>query len=426
MEIAHSADELDRIVRQGKLAVVLGVELDDLGNMNSDDDPRPDQIATEIDRLYCKGVRYIFPIHLVDSAIGGSAAYFDIFNLANLFESHGFYALGCSPDPSTPMDTIQYRYKLGNPYLSCKKVCATDLFIHRKLPTPLVLAAWNCAHKASACALAGIAIAKLHMADILEHYQSDIPSCPYGKGMVNMRGLMPLGAFAIEYMMRRGMLIDIDHMSEATRRQVIEIASRVPNVAMQSRHGYPLNTGHNGLRGYAPSGFAAGPTSEFSLTAAEYAAVGQLHGMAGVGTGGLSTPQWSEMYERVLALMGPDAGAGFGTDTNGLVVGMPPPGKTRTQTCPAIVQYSDTFPRSSLGTKTWDYNCDGFAHYGMLADVIRALPPDTTAKLKTGAEYFYETWKICEAFGSSRAHVDGFTPSFPAAPGPIACYSAGP
>jgi hypothetical protein len=66
------------------------------------------------------------------------------------------------------------------------------------------------------------------------------------------------------------------------------------------------------------------------------------------------------------------------------------------------VHYDDSFPRSSLGTRRWDYNTDGVAHYGMLPDFLkdaRTAPGGVDVvdnSLMYGADYFLQTWKKCE------------------------------
>ena len=164
---------------------------------------------------------------------------------------------------------------------------------------------------------------------------------------------------------------------------------------------------------------------------------------------------------RSLNAIGSNAVAGFGTDTDGLAMGMPPsspqyvttqnpnypscvdkteradgctpdlgptelavcqanaeaacrqqypPIKTCSKNCgrPPIV-YEDSFPKSSLGSTSWDYNSTGVAHYGMLADFlqdVKNVPSQSSPgalsganvldNLMRGADYFYETWKRCE------------------------------
>jgi hypothetical protein len=228
-------------------------------------------------------------------------------------------------------------------------------------------------------------------------------------------------------MMKLGMLIDIDHMSDASKTDAFSL--NVPG-------GYPLNSG---LRGFFPSGFTRGGVNERLTTASQYATISQLHGMAGVG-GPYDAFQWSEMYQQVITAMttasNPSPAAGFGTDTDGLAGGMPPRCNPRIQPdspvpiCdpsvkvppnnlpgtppPATFQYdpdtctgSACFKISRLGTQTWDYRKFGVAHFGVLADFLKDVQAEPVAGSNTvktvnnGAEYFYQTWLRCEQRKSS-------------------------
>jgi hypothetical protein len=178
--------------------------------------------------------------------------------------------------------------------------------------------------------------------------------------------------------------------------------------------------------------------------------------MAGVGSGNLNAQQWLTQYNMVIQAMGSGyIVGGFGTDTDGFALGMPPrlasgggerpgPQYREYQLCttqgdcqgdlrghpntacisrqiaycrkqypnafvpvPVVpgsnVQYSSTFSPSTDGTKTWNYNTDGVAHYGMLWDFlqdVRSLPGGAAAvdnNFMFGADYFFHTWQIAEA-----------------------------
>jgi hypothetical protein len=122
--------------------------------------------------------------------------------------------------------------------------------------------------------------------------------------------------------------------------------------------------------------------------------------MAGVGSAGQTSYAWVQSYAAVIGAMGSGGVGGFGTDTNGFATGMPArPG--------SAVRYDASFPRSRLGDKEWDYNRDGVAHYGMLADFLkdaRTAPNGENLienNLMQGAQYFVDTWKKCESLKSS-------------------------
>jgi microsomal dipeptidase-like Zn-dependent dipeptidase len=415
MEIAYSSADVQRIVSQGRLAVILGVEIDDIGDMYLPIGvpATPQGAAAEIDRLYGEGVRYIFPIHLLDNKFGGTATYIDIFNLSNYRERGSYYALKCV---STATDQVDWR---PDPSIDPLLWVFMNVKLGLNAPTP------------------------------------PVPPCNWATmGVRNQQGLTDLGKSALQRMMQRGMLIDIDHMSQESVNMALSQAEKF---------GYPLNSGHNGLRGLA----LAGQNSERSFTAQTYRRIYQLHGMVGIGSAKLDAYSWVGMYEQVIgametpSILGWRATGAFGTDTDGLEFGMPSstpfmemktnpnyvtcynqwilqncPGQDQTAACqnsgqatcakkyptPTLVctancahrlppvQYSNSLPMSSLGNKTWDYNVEGVAHYGMLWDFLVAVssipssPPTLKVSgadlinnnLMNGAQYFYDTWHIAE------------------------------
>ena len=107
MELAPSPSDVRQIVGAGKLAVVIGTELDCIGNFYIPSDldtdhcsspfnpvPSPDDIHAEVNRLFASGVRYFFPVHVLDNIFGGAALYELSFNVANRYEFDSFYAPG--------------------------------------------------------------------------------------------------------------------------------------------------------------------------------------------------------------------------------------------------------------------------------------------------------------------------------------------
>jgi microsomal dipeptidase-like Zn-dependent dipeptidase len=340
MEIAYSSADLQRIVQANKLAVVLGVEIDKIGNFSRDAGLQNNAITAEIDRLYNEGVRYIFPVHIIDNAFGGTAVYNSLFNYSNRRESGRFWNLVCADDG----DHITYRFEPSNDILS----------------------------------IAGVA-AKLGLEDALR-FPPDYQNC----GQRNAQGLTLQGVFAIHEMMKRGMLIDIDHMSQTSFDMALKIAETWPG-------GYPLFSGHSSLR----TTNDPEKSTERNPTATQYARIAKLHGMVGVGSAEMDSSAWAKMYIRILHAMGNNNGAGFGTDTNGLAKGMPAPTQT-------TIDYSDSFQMSQVGNTKWNYNEVGVAHYGMIFDFVKdvrnTLGGDDLVdnNLMYGAEYFYQTWKLAD------------------------------
>jgi hypothetical protein len=201
--------------------------------------------------------------------------------------------------------------------------------------------------------------------------------------------LTALGEHAVKEMMRHGMMIDIDHMSQKAANRTLDIAEQVP------RGRYPLVSGHNGVRGV--SGM-----SENARTLAQLRRIYALEGMFGLGSAEGDAYQWIQNYAQVVQQAMPGNGAvAMGTDLNGLVPG-PAPRKN------AGVVYDASFPMSKLGQRSWDYNKDGVAHYGMLADFLRdartapagAIMVDQ--HLNRSADRFLHMWERCDA---QKSHV---------------------
>jgi microsomal dipeptidase-like Zn-dependent dipeptidase len=342
MEIAYSSGDLQRIVASGKLAVVLGMEIDHIGNL-TEATATPSAVHAEIDRLFDNGIRYLFPVHIIDNAFGGTAIYQSLFDFSNYREDGEFWDVSCS----TPSDGISLTLTIPGFDAGLELLKITKLGIGLSSPPPP-------------------------------------PSCS-GLGHRNARRLSSLGMLAIQDMMRLGMFVDIDHMSQASVNDALALAEK---------YHYPLMSGHNTLRDAAES-----LHSENDRTLDQLQRIAALHGMLGLGMAGVRAPSWEFNYARAVTAM-PDPGAiSLGTDLNGMAEGAAPPRYASKDI------YDTSFAKSSLGTRTWDYNTEGVAHYGMLADFLQdvrtGLYPTVYEYVNRSAEYFYQTWQRCEASASS-------------------------
>jgi len=386
MEVALTAADVNRIVLANKIAIVLGIEIDNIGNFNQQ--PAIQQpsigfgmIAGEIQRLYNQGVRYIFPIHLTDNIFGDTAIYDAKFNFANYRETNQFWTVLCALPPAPPFLGDEIGFKLGG-ISSFAQVLQTQLHA----PSGALPSA---------------------------------PACPAGhKNGRNQTGLTSYGEFAIKEMMRRGMIIDIDHMSHRAAERALQIAEGIAG------GGYPLMSGHSGIRAQNVPDFNA----ENSRTRTQLQRIGCLQGMFGLGTSEADAYEWAREYVDAFTEMskpfaptsqcpnrvsfGPGSVA-FGTDMNSLVkTPRPtmPPGLKPGAPARAGLYAAPGFPtvRSSTGGKTWDYNLEGVAHYGMLADFVkdvRTAPANqgfngadlVDNHLMRSADYFWHMWQKIEA-----------------------------
>lgn len=346
MEIAYSPTDLRRIVAANKMAIILGIEVDNIGNFQNANLTNS-IISKEIQRLFDQGVRYIFPVHLVNNKFGGTGIYKDVFNLSNYHITGKFWDIQCSE--SGEGITKKFEVAGFDFPLAGAKVTKLQIDFARKPPEPPK----NCA------------------------------------GHKNSMGLSEIyGVPAIQEMMRRGMLIDIDHMSLAGVTRTMDIAFKVPG-------GYPLVSGHTGLRSVEKT--------ENSRSDDQLKKLGQLGGMFGLGTAGVKADNYLKDYRKAMELVG-DGRVAFGTDLNGLEKGPAPavriditkPLAPQLKACPDI--YNSAFVKSKTGDKTWDYCIEGVAHYGMLPDFLRDLSAKQNGdalntSMMQNAEMFARMWE---------------------------------
>jgi microsomal dipeptidase-like Zn-dependent dipeptidase len=186
LEVAYTPADARRIIRSGKLAVILGVEVDQLGNFT------PRTTATDVERyldeLHAKGVRYVFPVHLTDNAFGGAALYHsDLFWALQVYLNKRPFTLVADP-------TVDFRYAGLLPDV-LRTLTAQD--------GPQ----WH-------------------------------PERLHGSH-TNALGLTTLGERLCAGLIRRGMMIDVDHMSQRTLERTLQLAEAAR---------YPVNSGHTGFR----------------------------------------------------------------------------------------------------------------------------------------------------------------------------------
>jgi microsomal dipeptidase-like Zn-dependent dipeptidase len=70
--IVYTPRQAREVIEAGKLAVVLGIEVDFLFNCHGEGDLTEDQLREQLDKYYELGVRHLFPIHFSDNGFGGT------------------------------------------------------------------------------------------------------------------------------------------------------------------------------------------------------------------------------------------------------------------------------------------------------------------------------------------------------------------
>lgn len=350
MEIALTPQDIRRIVGNGKLAVILGSEMDNIGNFYSPADhykatfnpnPSNQQIQAELDKLWDLGIRYIFPVHLNNTVFGGSALIIPTLNVTNKFLTGAEFI----PElVNTKESGISFR--LQNPSVGLNAIA--KMFMPSILPPTI-----NPAKRGN------------------YSFWDTLP----GFGHRNSLGITDKGKFAINYMFQKGFLIDIDHMSEKMANEVL---------AMAVANDYPVNSGHSRPRDTA--------NNEGSHTIKQYAQIKDVGGMVGLGHGEKATA-FVHLYRQLLQTMD-YKNMGIGTDVNGFFP-LPKPNQA------IKVTYDESFKRCTTGNRTWDINIDGVAHYGLLPDYIKSwevagmTSPEKNVFMSS-AEHFTVMWEKCE------------------------------
>jgi hypothetical protein len=177
MEIAKSAQDLRRIVQSNKLAVILGVETEDLGNLTrrkffGRENITINEVRQELQNLYNNyDVRYIFPIHVTNNIFGGTALYKSTFLLASKYYTNEYPRI-----LETNSDDIQFRLE------------------KEKFDFPQ-----------------SDALRTRDLGWIIDH-QPDYPKNP-NYGHKNSAGLTNLGNDLMVELMKMGFMIDIDHIT---------------------------------------------------------------------------------------------------------------------------------------------------------------------------------------------------------------------
>ena len=94
--IVYSPAQARAAMAAGKLAVVLGIEVDNLFNCR-DGLCNEAHVDAQLRKYYNMGVRHAYPIHLFDNDFGGAAYYFEPFNVGNfLANGRPFLPYDCS------------------------------------------------------------------------------------------------------------------------------------------------------------------------------------------------------------------------------------------------------------------------------------------------------------------------------------------
>jgi microsomal dipeptidase-like Zn-dependent dipeptidase len=202
--------------------------------------------------------------------------------------------------------------------------------------------------------------------------EEGMPTYPAGR-RCNPRGLTALGRYALRRLMDRHMLIEADHLSERARESALALAER---------RGYPLVSSHTHTGGH--------------WTASQ---LRRLHGIGGIAAARLDT---APKLARELVRLRP---AALGTDVGGFS-SLPGPRGDAAQR-PLRYPFESAgfrFVRQRTGSRVYDLNADGMAHYGLLADLVADMRQrgarDALRSLFSSAEAYLGMWERAAGYGA--------------------------
>jgi microsomal dipeptidase-like Zn-dependent dipeptidase len=375
------------VIRDGKLAVVLGIEVANLFNCKPSgcagkNAGESDEafITRMVDEYYDKGVRVVFPIHNFDNAFGGPATWQDAIHAGNYASTGSWWAAEACPD------SYGFTFSGFTSFI-------ISLFGFGQAVVP--------------------------------------PTHPFAT--CNKRGLTPLGEYMIRYMMAKGIVIDVDHMSNHALEHTLNIAEELgmPVIASHVQF-YELNREagrHERMRTRAQlerirdgGGMIAAMLKDDKQDTDD---VGGQHHLPYTSspTGKViadncrhSSKTWAQMYQYAVDVMqGPVA---MGSDFNGVAghvgprFGFDACGQNNIERSkqaragnqlayPFVLPGFGTFSKQVTGLKTFDFNVDGLAHVGLLPDLVADLGKIglTNAELDPlmrSAEGFVSVWERAE------------------------------
>jgi hypothetical protein len=379
MQIAYSPAEAREIILHNKLALVIGIEPDQLGTYGF---ASPGE---EVAYLWNLGARTILPVHAINNKVGGPAIGFAAYNWLN---------------------DLLHRPKID--------ATPSDL---RRMPPEFFKVSDNqgCTAGPGECVMFKLAESQLRV-DIqrtifsLFHLAPWIPSVndPDYKntgGQKNVQGLCDFGKDYIAALMRKGMIIDTAHMSDQSvadtfgviGTQLVGAHPDCPPLVFGStpqpcdQYAYPAIVSHAHFRAQAIHS-ANEPIidytpKEYDISESNLAMVERVGGVVGPFVGeerieksnikGWRNDCWMSSktfaFSFQYALDKLRTGVGMATD---------------------LIPYR-------MGQRTYTFNTDGLAHIGLIPDMLQDLknldlPAEDWRVMFSSAEAYLQMWERVE------------------------------
>lgn len=368
-QIVTSPGQAREVIGDGKLAVVLGIEMSKVfrcGEFQGVAECTREEIVERLDKMYQLGVRNIFPVHKFDNAFGG--------HLPDLSSGVGIGAVlygGNMLETGHPVEFEQCPEEVEYTGYEPDQNATLQPF--------------------------GLVDQLLYQIDYLGDRFPETPEeladMDPRRGtdqLCNRRGLSDLGDFLIQELIRRKMMIETDHISRKAAARILALTEPLDYPVINSHGGWG---GTEALRDRIAA--QGGITSSFGATRGDW--VDKL-------TRNGNRPR-NDRFK-----VGPFGGSGFASDVNGIAQLASNPGTPEQEA--GLYPFTSIdgrvrFDKQRTGDREFGlYDGRGVAHYGLypdqIADMIRnsdrdpAQIDDAVNQLFTSAEAYLRMWERIE------------------------------
>ena len=360
--IVDNPAQAREVIAEGKLAVVLGIEISKLfncGEFLGVAECSREELVERLDAAYELGVRHIFPIHKFDNAFGGVV-----------------------PDEALGIGTVLYVGNLvetGSPlqYEACPEDFLDDSTQSPDSPNRL-----------------GIFDQLLAQLEYINGQASQglpipllVPTSEHG--LCNKQGITELGVFLVQELMRRNMIIEVDHSARSVIDRILEIAND---------NGYPgVTSSHDWLY------------SEELLdrVVAEGGTISRFASSRGGWVDKILRAEERPAKNRVAGMVT----TGMASDVNGIASLPGNSGDADTPLYPFVsVDGRVRFEKQKTGDRSFGlYDGRGVAHYGLYPDQIADMQRFSEGKsqqevdqalrsLFSSTEAYLRLWEATEAW----------------------------
>lgn len=365
--IVESPQQARSVINQGKMAVLLGIEVSNLFDCYLTP-PEGKTRCTEqdvinaLDRYHAKGVRAIFPVHKHDNGFSAGDGHRDIIELSNFIQSGHWsnFTQDC-PDIPTVFDQGDVAFGgINKPRQDYFAPAPNNMSGFSKNPLKALLP-----------------------------FVSQIGEGPLVGDYCQNAGITDRGEFLVTQLMKRGMIIELDHFPRRGYERAFEILKT---------NDYPgVGTHGNNNRGEL---YKLGGVSKFNFEPCSQPdqPATRLLGL-------------ENRLDLIRTAGGYPAEGGFGFDLNGFA-GAPGPRFGEKSICSTPQQNPVTYPFKSVAgditftqprvaNRILDFNTEGLVHIGLLPELIEDVRRDgiTDQQLEPvfrSAEAYLRMWEKAE------------------------------